>query len=180
MGAPRKNPPKDAAVTIETLASQGHAIIGIARQLGVGRDLFKRWCEEDETLQEAFEVGRDSHRQALVALIMQAAALNKGANANAMFLLKTMHGYRENDSSNTNVKVGVAVTPSVMIVRDHGTDEEWAARAAEQQRALVSDAASPPKAIEASVTAPLTHVSTVEATQANATYNDAPAWHGNA
>jgi hypothetical protein len=180
MGAPRKHPPKDAGATIERLASQGHAVIGIAKQLGVGRETFKRWCEEDEALQEAFDVGRETERHYLHSLIVQAAVLNKGANANAMFLLKARHGYRENDSSNTNVNVGVAVVPNVMVVRDHGTDEEWAARAAEQQRTLVLDAASPAKAIEASVAAPPAHVSTVEAAQAHATYNDAPAWRGNA
>jgi hypothetical protein len=68
--------------------------------------------------------------------------LNKPANVNAMFLLKARHGYRENDSTNTNVNVGVGVVPNVLVVRDHGTDEEWEARAAEQQRKLTLDAAS--------------------------------------
>lgn len=142
MGAPRKHPPKDAAVTIENLAAQGHSIIGIAKRLGVSKDTFKRWCEEDESLQEAFEVGRETERHALHSLIVQSAVLNKPANANAMFLLKARHGYRENDSTNTNVNVGVAVVPNVLVVRDHGTDEEWEARAAEQQKALTLDAAS--------------------------------------
>ncbi|MGF7181492.1 hypothetical protein [Tunturiibacter psychrotolerans] len=183
MGAPRKYPPKNAAALIEELATQGHAIIGIAKKLGVGREAFKRWCEEDEVLQEAFEVGRDAHRQALVALLMQAAVANKGTNANAMFLLKTMHGFRETDSSNTNIKVGVAVVPSVMVVRDHGTDEEWEARTAEQQRALVLDAASPPKVIEADVPAPPSYAPLVPASHPAPPlpqYTDAPAWKGNA
>jgi hypothetical protein len=85
---------------------------------------------------------------------MQAAALNKGANSNAMFLLKTMHGYRENDSLNTKVNVGVSVVPNVMIVKDHGSDAEWAAKAAEQQRALTLNAASQPKQIEATTEPP--------------------------
>jgi transposase-like protein len=140
MGAPRKHPPKNAAETIEQLASQGHAIIGIAKQLGVSRDTFKRWCEEDDSLQEAFDLGRETQRQALIALIVQAAVLNKGANANAMFLLKTMHGFREMDSPHTKVNVGVNVAPNVLVIKDHGTDEEWAAKAAEQQRKLMIDA----------------------------------------
>jgi hypothetical protein len=180
MGAPRKFPPKNAAALIEELASQGNSIIGIAKKLGVGRELFKRWREEDDALQEAFEIGRDTHRQTLVTLIMRDAVAGKNANGNCMFLLKTMHGYREQDSTSTKVNVGVGITPSVMIVRDHGDDDQWAARIAEQQRTLVLDAASPPKGIEASVAAPPPHVSAVEATQAHATYNDVPAWRGNA
>ena len=93
MGAPRKHPAKDAVETIERLAGQGYAIIGIAKNLGVSKETFKKWCEEDGTLQEAFENGRETQRQALIALIVQSAVMNKPANANAMFLLKTMHGW---------------------------------------------------------------------------------------
>jgi transposase-like protein len=168
MGAPRKHPPEEAAVTIERLASQGHAIIGIAKQLGIGRETFKRWCEEDESLQEAFDVGRETERHYLHSLVVQVAVLNKGANANAMFLLNARHGYRENDSTNTNVNVGFAVVPNVMVVRDHGTNEEWSARSAEQRRALVLDAANTPKAIEAQAAVEPTHIPAIEATQAHA------------
>ena len=141
MAAPRKNPPENAIAETERLAAQGYSIIGIARALGVSRETFKRWCEEDEALQEAFEGGRDSHRQYLVSLIVEAAKANKGANANAMFLLKTMHGFREFDSPHTKVDVNVAVAQPVLIVKDFGTDEEWAAKALAQQRALTLDAA---------------------------------------
>jgi hypothetical protein len=150
MGAPRKHPQKDAAEVIERLATEGRAIIGIAKHLGVSRETFKAWCERDESLQEAFEIGRDAHRQYLVTLLMQAAASNKGTNANAMFLLKTMHQFRENDTP--KVEVGVSVTQNVLVVKDHGSDAEWEAKAVAQQRALVLEAASPPKQIEASVT----------------------------
>lgn len=138
MGAPRKNPPKDATATIERLAALGHSIIGIARQLGVSKETFKRWCEEDEALQEAFEIGRETERQALHSLIVQSAVQNKPANANAMFLLKCRHNYREFDSPNTKLDVSVAMAP-VMVVRDHGTDEQWAAKVAEQQRRLTQE-----------------------------------------
>jgi hypothetical protein len=201
MGAPRKHPSKDAAATIEDLAVQGHSIIGIAKKLGVSRQTFQRWCEEDEALQEAFEVGRDAHRQALVALIMRdAVSSNKSANSNAMFLLKTMHGYRENDSPNTKVNVGMTVVPNVLVVRDHGTDEEWEVRAAEQQKALTLDAASLNPAtkvpeLPASVTeeqsapvyAPSWAPSLAQTSQASAAYAsltppqyEPPAWKQNA
>ena len=80
MGAPRKHPAKDAVETIERLAGQGYAIIGIAKHLGVSKETFKKWCEEDGTLQEAFENGRETQRQALIALIVQSAVMNKPAN----------------------------------------------------------------------------------------------------
>jgi hypothetical protein len=159
MGAPRKHPPKDAAATIEQLAAQGHAIIGIAKKLGVSKETFKRWCEDDDTLQEAFEIGRETERQALHALIVQSAVMMKPANVNAFFILKARHGYRENDSQQVNV--GVSVVPSVMLVRDHGSDAEWAAKAAEQQRALTLNSPSPPKQIEATVVVPASNVPTV-------------------
>lgn len=41
----------------------------------------------------------------------------------------------------TNTNVAVTVAP-VMVVRDHGTNDEWAAKVAAQQRGLVLDAAS--------------------------------------
>ena len=93
---------------------------------------------------EAFEVGSETHRQYLVSLIVEAAKANKGANANAMFLLKTMHGFSEFDSANTKVDVNVAVAQPVMIVKDFGTDSEWQAKALAQQKALTLDAATLP------------------------------------
>lgn len=142
MGAPRKNPPKDAVTITEQLAAQGYSIIGIAKHLGVTKGTFKRWCEEDELIQQAFEVGRETERQALHSLIVQSAVMNKPANANAMFLLKARHGYREFDSPNQKVDVAVAVS-SVMVVVDHGDDATWAARAAEQQRRLMESSRVP-------------------------------------
>jgi AcrR family transcriptional regulator len=141
MAAPRKNPPANAIAETERLASQGYSVIGIARALGVSKGTFKRWCEEDEALIDAFEVGREQERQALHALIVQSAVLNKPANANAMFLLKCRHHYREMDSPSTKVDVNVNAPQNVLVVKDCGTDEEWQAKALAQQRALVLDVA---------------------------------------
>jgi hypothetical protein len=143
MAAPRKHPPQGAAEVIKRMASEGYSAIGIAAHFKVARTTLKRWMEEDESLEEAFEQGKETERQALHALIVQSAVLNKPANANAMFLLKTKHGYREFDSPNTKVDVNVNAVQPVMIVRDHGTDEEWAVKMAEQQRKLLIDAQTP-------------------------------------
>lgn len=135
MAAPRKNPPKDALTDIERLAAQGYAQIGIAKHFNVSRSTLKKWMDEDESLLEAFEVGRETERRELHSLLVQSAVQGKPANANAMFLLKCRHNYREFDSPHTKVDVAVAVTP-VMVVKDFGTDEEWARKVSEQQRKL--------------------------------------------
>lgn len=143
MAAPRKNPPKDTVEVTEQMASQGYSIVGIAKKLGVSVPTFKRWCEDYEEIQQAFDFGRETQRQALIALITQSAVAGKGANANAMFLLKTMHGFREFDSPNTKVDVAVNTIQPVLVVKDHGTDEEWAAKCAAQQRALTQPETQP-------------------------------------
>jgi hypothetical protein len=199
MARSRIRPPQNAVQTIEGLAKSGKSIIGIAKHFGTSVRTFKRWCEEDEDLQEAFDSGRDMHKDYLVALVTQAAVANKGANANAMFLLKAMHGFREIDSPNNRTNVNVAVAaPSVMYVIDHGSDDQWAAKAAAQQAALAANAGSPRQIIEgmpllASETSsePLTPSLPTEAREqptvpawrspALASYAPAaPSWRGNA
>jgi len=151
MGAPRKNPPKDAAAIIEQMSAQAHGMVGIAKHFGVSRETLKRWCEEDQALQEAYELGREIERQALHALIVADAAARKGSNGNAMFILKCKFGYRENDSNNTNVNVGVQVPTNVMVVTDFGSDATWQAKAIEQQRNLAAMSNDAPPQIEATV-----------------------------
>lgn len=141
MGAPRKHPPTGATAEIERLASQGYALRGIGKFFRVNVLTLKRWMDEDESMLEAYEQGKEAERQALHALITRDAVAGKPANANAMFLLKCRHGYRETDSPANKIDVNVAVAQPVMIVKDHGTDEEWAAKALEQQRRLVANAA---------------------------------------
>jgi hypothetical protein len=73
-------------------------------------------------------------------MVVASARANKPANVNAFFLLKARHGYVETDNR-TKVNVDVALN-NVLVVRDHGSNEEWAAKAAAQQRALIADSAS--------------------------------------
>jgi transposase-like protein len=141
MAAPRKYPPKDAVQTIERLAADGYSIIGIARHLGVSRECFKRWIDEDEALNEAFELGRESERQALHAMVVASARANKPANVNAFFLLKARHGYVETDNR-TKVNLDIEVS-HVLVVKDHGDDAAWAGKCAAQQRALTQPERTP-------------------------------------
>jgi len=106
-----------------------------------------------------------------------------------MFLLKCRHGYDDKAAQHTNVNVGVSVTPSVLVVHSHGTDEEWEAKSVAQQRALVANAANPPKQIEATVE-PAAFVTSVESAPAwipahlakpshTTPTHEVPAWRGN-
>jgi hypothetical protein len=92
-------------------------------------------------LNEAYELGKETERQALHALVVASARANKPANVNAFFLLKARHGYVETDNR-TKVSVDVALN-NVLVVRDHGDDSQWAAKCAAQQRALTADCTSP-------------------------------------
>lgn len=96
-------------------------------------------------------MGKETERQALHAMVVASAKANKGANVNAFFLLKTRHGYVETDNRTAKVSVDVAVS-SVLVVKDHGSDEAWAAKCAAQQRALIESDSTSPRTIEASTT----------------------------
>jgi hypothetical protein len=139
MAAHRKLAPDGAGEHIQRLAAEGFSQLGIAAHFKVSKECFKRWLDEDEALNEAFELGREMERQALHAMVVASARANKPANVNAFFLLKARHGYIEADNR-TKVDVAVAVS-NVLVVKSHGSDEEWQAKAAAQQRALTSDAA---------------------------------------
>jgi hypothetical protein len=137
MAAPRKFPPDGAAEDIERLAADGFSQLGIAAHFKVSRECFLRWIKEDEELNEAYDLGRETERQALHAMIVASARANKPANVNAFFLSKARHGYVETDNR-TKVSVDVAVNP-VLVVRDFGDDATWAAKCAAQQRELTAD-----------------------------------------
>lgn len=143
MAAPRKHPPQGAVEVIKDLASRGYSLTGVASHFKVVRSTVKRWFEENESLEEAFEQGKEIERQALHALIVRDAVAGKPANANAMFLLKTKHSYREFDSPNTKVDLAVNVAQPVLVVKDHGSDQQWAALCAQQQRKLTAPEAAP-------------------------------------
>lgn len=66
----------------------------MARRLGVGVTQFKKWMEEDERLQAAYDEGVESEHQMLVGALKK--QLDKSPTP-AIFLLKTRHGYIEGD-----------------------------------------------------------------------------------
>jgi len=185
MATPRKNPPKDALETIERLAGKGHSTIGLAKHFGVARSVVKRWFEEDERLEEAYEQGRDSYRQALEEQIVSMTLAGKNC-AGMIYLLKSK--FKMYDQPSSNQKIDVAVNnqpPQVLIVKDHGSDEEWALKVAEQQRKLTQgDQASLPAPQNAPETRsePIREADPVAAPIiASAGFvDDAPVWRGRA
>lgn len=146
MGAPRKNPPKDAAADIERLAGKGHSTVGVGKFFNVARTTVMRWFEDEPGLEEAYERGRDSYRQELEEKIIALTIAGKQC-AGLIYLMKAKFKFYDVPSSNTQVDVAVAVATPVLVVRSHGSDEEWAAKAAEQQRRLMQDTA--PRMLEA-------------------------------
>jgi transposase len=135
MARERINPPKDALADIERLAGKGHSTVGLAKHFGVARSVVMRWFEEDERFEETYEQGRDSYRQAIEEQIVSMTLAGK-IPTGFIYLLKAKFKMYDQPSSSTKVDVAVNAPQAVMIVTDHGTDAQWAAKCAEQQRKL--------------------------------------------
>lgn len=105
-GRKRKVAPPDASEQIEALAADGWSKLGIAKKLNTSPDTLRRWLDEDEVLQEAFDRGRENERHALHSMLFK-KAVEKGDSVAAMFLLKSRHGYREGDQSEQGNRVSI-------------------------------------------------------------------------
>lgn len=72
--------------------------------------------------------------------LLQMARSGKGNAAGIIYTLKAkFKQFEVPNNAAAKVDVAVAVAP-VMVVRDHGSDEEWAAKCVAQQRALTTEA----------------------------------------
>jgi len=105
IGRPRKECPPDAADRIERVAAEGASIGGIASSFGVSANTFNGWLEEQPSLKEAIDRGRERERHVLHSGLVQAA--KKGNIVAMMFLLKSRHGYREGDQGDTANRVSI-------------------------------------------------------------------------
>jgi len=94
--------------------------------------------EKDERLSYAYIVGREIERQALHEIVFEAAKANRTANSNAKFLLVSKYSYSGDSDAPNNAKPIEAPQTNVLVIKDLGTDEQWAAKAAAQQRALTA------------------------------------------
>ena len=101
----KKHPKEDAAQIIEQMASEGYSRRNIAKALSVSYELFVAWLDKYPELSEAMQFGKDKEHKELHNALFTAA---KGGNITAaIFLLKTRHGYREGDQSDTSNKVSI-------------------------------------------------------------------------
>lgn len=170
--AQRKYPPKGAAKTIEQMALQGHSTIGIAKHFGVSTPTIKRWFDESQELADAYSFGRDANRQALEEQVRAMGLAGKNP-AGLIYLLKSKH--KLYDVPTAANKIDVAVNNDlrpVLLMKDSGSDKQWAAKAQAQQARLVSVADGPePKALQAPVEAR-------RPAQPKKTRKPAPAWAG--
>jgi hypothetical protein len=108
LGRPMKKPPRNAERLIHDYSADGFSIRGVAAKLGTSQDTLRLWFERHPELQEAFDQGRESERYALHNSLY-VAAMSGNATA-AMFLLKSRHGYREGDQSDTANRVTINFT----------------------------------------------------------------------
>jgi hypothetical protein len=147
-GRPRINPPSGAVETIKRLASEGNELITVAEFFGVHVDLLNEWFDSDPRLSYAFTVGQALEKLALHKIVVNSAKNGvTAASRNAQYILTARYGYKVDDKSN---QVTVNVAPqNVMVMKDHGTDEEWQAKAAAQQSKLILNAASDEPRLEA-------------------------------
>lgn len=146
MAAHRKNPPPNAIEIIEQLAGKGYSTIGLAKHFNVARSVIMRWFKaedgEDNQYEEAYQRGRDSYRQSIEERIIEMGSAGKNP-AGLIYILKACFKMYDVPPSGTKVDVAVNAPQSVLVVKDHGSDEQWAAKVAEQQRKLTIDASTP-------------------------------------
>ena len=122
-GRKTRQPTAGTAERIRHLAATGHSVIGIARGLKVSNSVFTRWLEEYPDLAEALSQGREKERHTLHNGLYRAA--KRGNIVAAIFLLKSRHGYREGDQSDTANKLSItfslpgAMKPEEFKVIDH-------------------------------------------------------------
>jgi hypothetical protein len=109
IGRPRKKPPGNAVELIRDLAADGFSVRGVAARLGTSQDTLRLWFERHPELHEAFEQGREVERYALHNALYRAAT-EQGNITASIFLLKSRHGYREGDQSDTANRVTINFT----------------------------------------------------------------------
>ena len=77
---------------IEQLASDGVSLGSIAKILGIGERSFSRLRKDHDEIAEAVEVGRSELETEMVGVLTSAA--RKGSIVAAMFILKSVRGYK--------------------------------------------------------------------------------------
>ncbi len=102
----KKNPPENAVSIVQEMASRGNEQRSICKALGVSYDTWLRWKDEHPEIKEALDQGRAIEHDLLVGSLLESAVKQKNVTA-AIFLLKTRHGYRENEPLDQGPKVQI-------------------------------------------------------------------------
>lgn len=108
-------PPRGTADKVRRWAAEGSPQKVMARRLGVGVATLKRWLEENETLQAAYDEGVEEEHQLCLQSLRSHMATSPTP---AIFLLKTRHGYREGDQTGQANKVQVTFNIPAAASRD--------------------------------------------------------------
>lgn len=109
--------PKGLAI-IKKLAANGCKLDTIAAALGCSRDTLAACRQRQVEVQEALDAGRAVMHDELVGILM--AQARAGAFIPAIFLLKSVFGYREGAQVEVAVDLGgVLVVPADMSVEDY-------------------------------------------------------------
>lgn len=132
--------PADAAERIRAVACKGGSLKGLHALFGVTAGEFKRWMDDDPGLRKAFDEGKELEREALHRTLYDAAIYRKDLSA-AQFLLKTRHGYREQEPEDTRNSVRIifnipAAAPDVKTYIEQAALQEAVAK---PRRPLVID-----------------------------------------
>lgn len=109
-GRPRKVAPPDAAEKIRNACATGANKRGVAMALGIGdTSILDRWMDEDPTLKQAFDEGRETERKTLHNVLYDCAVSGQGKDSliACMFLLKARHGYQEGQQESQANRVSI-------------------------------------------------------------------------
>ena len=88
------HPPKGAVAIVRKLTAKGCSEVTIAKGLGVSRHTWENWRDEYPDIHQAWQEGRGEMHDALVGVLYESATKDKTI-VSAMFLLKTVFGYKE-------------------------------------------------------------------------------------
>ena len=93
LGRRPKPIPADAAKHIQKLAAEGATYAMIAHRLGIGKDTFRKWLDDNVELANAIEIGRAMAEKQLYDVLWSKAM--KGDTVALLFIAKCRFGWRE-------------------------------------------------------------------------------------
>lgn len=96
--------PADVPAKVKHWAADAASMRVISRRLGITENTFRSWMDTFPALRDAYYEGIEEEHQMLLAALKK--QLDKGP-VPAIFLLKSRHGYREGDQTETINRVSI-------------------------------------------------------------------------